>query len=200
MNNDNNIARRICLTGMLAALYLALNMVGFRAWSFHITFASLPVVVGGLLFGPLEGMLIAAIGEFFNQTLSYGVTPTTVLWIIPPVVRGLMIGYAACVAALAGLFVVLIQPVFTFPEWVPAVLVEPKDIAAAFWNVWQDTATVMELRTPELLRARFYSRLMGWACGFGALALGCLWGGVRQELNRLPLLQEKPVRPDKKDS
>ena len=32
------------------------------------------------------------------------------------------------------------------------------------------------------------------------LALGCLWGGVRQELNRLPLLQEKPVRPDKKDS
>ena len=106
----------------------------------------------------------------------------------------------ACVAALAGLFVVLIQPVFTFPEWVPAVLVEPKDIAAAFWNVWQDTATVMELRTPELLRARFYSRLMGWACGFGALALGCLWGGVRQELNRLPLLQEKPVRPDKKDS
>lgn len=113
---------------------------------------------------------------------------------------GLVIGYAACVAALAGLFVVLIQPVFTFPEWVPAVLVEPKDIAAAFWNVWQDTATVMELRTPELLRARFYSRLMGWACGFGALALGCLWGGVRQELNRLPLLQEKPVRPDEKDS
>lgn len=95
MNNDNNIARRICLTGMLAALYLALNMVGFRAWTFHITFASLPVVVGGLLFGPLEGMLIAAIGEFFNQTLSYGVTPTTVLWIIPPAVRGLMIGYAA---------------------------------------------------------------------------------------------------------
>ena len=80
---------------MLAALYLALNMVGFRAWTFHITFASLPVVVGGLLFGPLEGMLIAAIGEFFNQTLSYGVTPTTVLWIIPPAVRGLMIGYAA---------------------------------------------------------------------------------------------------------
>ena len=95
MNNDNNIARRICLTGMLAALDRALNMVGFRAWSFHITFASLPVVVGGLLFGPLEGMLIAAIGEFFNQTLSYGVTPTTVLWIIPPAVRGLMIGYAA---------------------------------------------------------------------------------------------------------
>ena len=40
-------------------------------------------------------MLIAAIGEFFNQTLSYGVTPTTVLWIIPPAVRGLLIGLYA---------------------------------------------------------------------------------------------------------
>ena len=95
MDNYNNTARRICLTGTLAALYLALNMVGFRAWSFHITFASLPVIVGGLLFGPVEGMLIAAIGEFFNQTLSYGVTPTTVLWLIPPAVRGLAVGYAA---------------------------------------------------------------------------------------------------------
>lgn len=113
---------------------------------------------------------------------------------------GLLIGYAACVAALAGLFVVLIQPVFTFPEWVPAVLVEPQDIAAAFWNVWQDTATVMELRTPEVLRSRFFSRLMGWACGFGALALGCLWGGLRQEFNRLPLLREKPERAEEKDS
>lgn len=112
---------------------------------------------------------------------------------------GLLIGYAACVAALAGLFVVLIQPVFTFPEWVPAVLVEPQDIAAAFWNVWQDTATVMELRTPEVLRSRFFSRLMGWACGFGALALGCLWGGLRQEFNRLPLLREKPERAEDKE-
>ena len=74
------------MTGMLAALYLALNLVGFRAWSFHVTFASLPVVVGALLFGPVEGMLIAFIGEFFNQLLSYGVTPTTALWLIPPAV------------------------------------------------------------------------------------------------------------------
>lgn len=95
MNNGYNTIRRICLTGMLAALYLALNMVGFRAWSFHITFSSLPVVVGGLLFGPVEGMLVAAIGEFFNQILSYGITPTTVLWLIPPAVRGLAVGCAA---------------------------------------------------------------------------------------------------------
>ena len=95
MSKYNSVARRICLVGMLAALYLALNMVGFKAWSFHITFASLPVIVGSLLFGPVEGMLIAAIGEFFNQLLSYGITVTTVLWLIPPAVRGLVVGGSA---------------------------------------------------------------------------------------------------------
>lgn len=106
-------------------------------------------------------------------------------------------GYAAVAAFLAWLFVLLVQPVYTFPEWIPAVLVEPKDIAAAFWNVWQDTATVMELRTPELLRARFFSRLLGWACGFTALLAGVLWGGMKQALcAAFPLLLEKPVRKD----
>ena len=95
MSKRNNYVRRTCMIGMLAALYLALNLVGFRAWSFHITFASLPVLVGALLFGPVEGMLIALIGEFFNQVLSYGITVTTVLWLIPPAVRGLTVGGAA---------------------------------------------------------------------------------------------------------
>lgn len=95
MSKNARTVLRICMTGMLAALYLALNLVGFRAWSFHVTFASLPVVVGALLFGPVEGMLIAFIGEFFNQLLSYGVTPTTALWLIPPAVRGLVLGSVA---------------------------------------------------------------------------------------------------------
>ncbi len=94
--------RHICLVGMLSALYLALNMVGFRAWSFHITFASLPVVVAALLLGPVEGVLVACIGEFFNQILSYGVTVTTVLWLIPPAVRGLAVGASALAAGRRG--------------------------------------------------------------------------------------------------
>lgn len=96
--SKNNPVHRICLIGMLSALYLALNLVGFRAWSFHVTFASLPVIVGSLLFGPIEGMLIALIGEFFNQLLSYGVSVTMVLWLIPPAVRGLVVGSAALLA------------------------------------------------------------------------------------------------------
>ena len=68
----------------------------------------------------------------------------------------------------------LVAPVYTFPEWIPKVLVEPNDIATAFWDVWQSQAVLMELRSPELLQARFYQVLMGWACGALVLAGGML--------------------------
>ena len=81
---------------------------------------------------------------------------------------------------LARLFVLLVEPVYTFPEWVPAILVEPKDIQAAFWNVWQKPAAAAEWRTPELLRLRFYRELMGWSAGAAALLTGSLWGRLTQ--------------------
>lgn len=78
--------------------------------------------------------------------------------------------YAACAALLVQLFVWLIEPVYTFPEWVPAVLVEPKDIQTAFWNVWQSDASIMSLRTPELLRTKFLRELGGWSSAAAGLA------------------------------
>ncbi len=86
----------------------------------------------------------------------------------------LLAGYAACAALFGWLFVLLLEPVYTFPEWVPKVLVEPNDISAAFWAVWQKQAALTELRSPELLRARFFQTVMGWACGALALAGGLL--------------------------
>ena len=84
------------------------------------------------------------------------------------------LGYAACAFALAQLFMVFVEPVFTFPEWIPAVLVEPKDISTAFWNVWQKQAILTEMRSPELIRVRFFREIMGWACGILALASGLM--------------------------
>lgn len=88
----------------------------------------------------------------------------------------LLLAYAACAFVLAQLFVLLIQPVYTFPEWIPTVLVEPQDISAAFWNVWRKPATAVQWRTPELLRLQFYRELTAWCCGAVALIIGCLWG------------------------
>ncbi len=86
----------------------------------------------------------------------------------------LLLGYAASVLLFAQLFIVFIAPVYTFPEWIPKVLVEPNDIAAAFWDVWQRQAIVLEVRSPELQRLRFFAVLMGWACGAMALSGGLL--------------------------
>ena len=86
----------------------------------------------------------------------------------------LALGYAVCAFAFAQLFMAFVQPVYTFPEWIPKVLVEPNDIATAFWDVWQKQATLLELRSPELVRVRFFQVVMGWACGGLALTGGLI--------------------------
>lgn len=89
--------RRICRIAALAALSFLLNMVQIKLpMNLRITFDSLPIVVGALVFGPADGALAALAGEFFTQLLSeYGLTATTALWLIPPALRGLIIGLAA---------------------------------------------------------------------------------------------------------
>ena len=93
----------LCRLSMLAALYVLLNMLSIRAGDLRITFASLPVTVCALLFGPGEAALTALMGEFINQlTGPYGITATLPLWLIPPAVRGLVIGGLALRARRAG--------------------------------------------------------------------------------------------------
>ncbi|MEA4928384.1 MAG: ABC transporter permease [Candidatus Limiplasma sp.] len=102
----------------------------------------------------------------------------------------LLLGYAVCAFAFTRLFLLLIEPVYTFPEWIPKVLVEPNDISAAFWAVWQKQAALIELRSPELIRTRFFGELTAWACGALALAGGLLAARLSAALR--PLL----LRPD----
>ena len=110
----------------------------------------------------------------------------------------LALGYAGCAYLFAQLFMVFVAPVYTFPEWIPAVLVEPKDISAAFWNVWQKQATVMELRSPELIRIRFFQSVMGWACGGLTLAGGMLAARAADMLRRLTTKPVKEPEPEEK--
>lgn len=87
--------KALCRVGIMAALYVLLTSLSIKAGNLRITFASLPVVVLALLYGPFEGAAVALIGEFLNQVLSYGFTVTTGLWLIPPAVRGVIIGLVA---------------------------------------------------------------------------------------------------------
>lgn len=76
----------------------------------------------------------------------------------------------------------LIAPVYIFPEWVPTVLVEPKDIIRTFWQLRTQESVLMSLRTPELLRLRFLHRLMTLACALLGLLLLRPWYLARDAL------------------
>ena len=83
--------RRMCYAALLAAMYVPLSLyVAVQVGNVRISFGSLPVVVSALLFGPVEAVTVAMVGEFFKQLLTYGVTYTTVLYLIPPALRGLV--------------------------------------------------------------------------------------------------------------
>jgi len=96
--------RRICLVAVLAAMYvpLALFLAIQGPNNLKFSLGSIPVVVAALLMGPLDAALVAGIGEFLKQLLSYGFTATTLLWTIPVILRGLIIGFAAVHARNAG--------------------------------------------------------------------------------------------------
>lgn len=95
--------RRMCYAALLAAMYVPLSLyVAVQVGNVRISFGSLPVVIGALLFGPLDAAAAALTGEFFKQLLTYGVTYTTVLYLIPPAVRGVVVGTAALLVSQRG--------------------------------------------------------------------------------------------------
>lgn len=81
------------------------------------------------------------------------------------------VGYGIASGAFALLVAYIVEPVYIFPEWIPDVLVEWKDIHSAFWKVWQQGAQTMELRSPEVMRVRFFATLLQWMCALCACLL-----------------------------
>ncbi|MEG0752556.1 MAG: folate family ECF transporter S component [Angelakisella sp.] len=87
--------KRLITCAMLTAMYIVLSMLSLNLGNMKITVDSLPIIVGSVLFGPLMGALIGLLGSFLNQMLTFGFTATTLLWILPAGVRGLMVGLYA---------------------------------------------------------------------------------------------------------
>lgn len=86
--------KRIAVDAMLIAMYfvlgnyLALNLGGIR-----ITLDVVPVIVGAALFGPADGLIIGLMGNFLFQLAGpYGISATTILWVLPDALRGLLAG------------------------------------------------------------------------------------------------------------
>lgn len=85
--------RRVVLDAMLVALFFVLSSTSIRLGNtFKITFDSLACLLTAMLFGPLDAFLVGFLGEILAQMLSYGFTATTLLWVLGPAVRGLVLG------------------------------------------------------------------------------------------------------------
>ena len=83
---------------MLTAIYVVLSiMTPIKVINFKFTLEAFPILVAGLLMGPYEGRLVGLLGSGIYQVLfsSYGITPTTLLWMLPHVFSGFLCGVLA---------------------------------------------------------------------------------------------------------
>lgn len=85
--------RRMVFDAMLVALFVVLSFLNVRIGNvFKIGLSSFATIMAAILLGPVDGFLVGCIGEFLEQLLTYGLTPTTVLYLIGPGARGLVLG------------------------------------------------------------------------------------------------------------
>lgn len=88
--------KRITLDAMLIAMYMVLSSMKITMGGLQITFAFLPVIICAIAFGPVDGLIVGFLCEFLSQILGpYGMTPTTLLWVAPVAIRGLLVGLGA---------------------------------------------------------------------------------------------------------
>ena len=90
--------RRLTTLAMLTAVYTVLAILTpVKIANFKFTFEAFPILVAGLLLGPIDGLIVGALGSFIYQLFfsGYGITVTTALWILPHAVSGLVAGLYA---------------------------------------------------------------------------------------------------------
>ena len=87
--------KRLAVDAMLAAMFFVLSLFSINLPGMKITLDSLPILVAAMLFGPVDGLAVGLIGSFLNQMITYGFTATTLLWILPAGLRGLLVGLYA---------------------------------------------------------------------------------------------------------
>jgi ECF transporter S component (folate family) len=84
-----NRTQQLVIDALLAAMCVVLGFMSIRIGNImKISLEDFPVIFAALLFGPVDGMIVAAVWIFLYQLLSYGITVTTVLWILPFVIVG----------------------------------------------------------------------------------------------------------------
>jgi len=87
--------KQLSRDAMLSALCAVLGYISLDLGNLKVTFESLPILLAALLFGPVDGLLVGAVGTLIYQILRYGFTATTVLWMLPYMLAGAAAGWYA---------------------------------------------------------------------------------------------------------
>ena len=86
--------RRITGDGIMLAIYIVLATLTVKVTpNLQITFSGLAIIITCVVYGFADGLIVALLGSFVGQlTSTYGLTITTPIWMIPPVLRALVFG------------------------------------------------------------------------------------------------------------
>ena len=112
-----------------------------------------------VIYGPLDAIFVGGIGELINQMTTFGLTPTTLLWILPIVCRGL------CVGMCKKILVKYMNPTQIIQQKVPLVFVVVCVCSGVFSSMLNTLALYVD------------SKMFGYysfALVFGALAVRIL--------------------------
>lgn len=95
MSKNSKNLRLVCLSAMMSALFSVLDFfsdtVSLPLGNFKISINGLPILIMAVFGGPLWGALTGFVGAFISQ-LRWGLEVMTILWILPEVARGLVMG------------------------------------------------------------------------------------------------------------
>ena len=95
MEKSRFTVRQLTMCALLAAMVAVLAAVSVTTNAFKVTFESFPIYIAGFLLGPECGLIVGTLGSFIYQILMFGVSATTVLWILPYSILGLVCGLYA---------------------------------------------------------------------------------------------------------
>lgn len=95
MSRNSIQTKRLTIDAMLSAMCAVLGYVAIDMGAIKVTFESFPILLGALMFGPADGAIIGCLGTLVYQLLRYGVSATTLLWMLPYVVIGFLCGLYA---------------------------------------------------------------------------------------------------------
>ncbi len=83
---------RITTDACMIALFVVLSRyVTIPIGNVKITVAALPIILVAFVYGMKDTIIVSVLAEFLSQVLGYGLMPTTPLWMIPGVVRGVLL-------------------------------------------------------------------------------------------------------------